>query len=491
MPTFDSAQKSTPNNLEVYRLEGFAARQTQLLQLHHWMTEHQDLPAIAISGEQGSGKTTLATASAWNLFHHFTDGIIRVGAAGSHRFRLYDIVRTMDTVFGTTLTRVSTERWGISILEQLYQRKRLLILDELSDATSEELNTLVSIIGHLHDANGQSRVLFIDRDFNPAIADLVGHKHLHLKGLAPHNVKSFIRQRAPERVQPIALANEEELFAITQGHPLALRLLFGLMLDYEWPDLVVMLQEMVDDDGVLSTNGLVALTVETFALLEPLAGPLLEQMVSATGGASLVALHDLFWADLGTDDDLEHTLNALLERALLEMDRYNRRVVMHPMIRRYLAQNATMLGEDWERTHARYYVGMAEQYLHIPVERWPEVDVEWGNIYRAADWCNARVQRVWQRTPLEIIEDPNVDRTTLIGPTGDVHFVGDMQLARRFALAMAHYAFWRHPLGIQRWLAAGATASLALSDSRTHGLLLMNIGRQRFSPARWRKLSIG
>ena len=78
MPAFDSLQKSTPNNLEVYRLEGFAGRQTQLLQLHEWMTSRQDLPAIAISGEQGSGKTTLATAAAWNLLHHFTDGIIRI-----------------------------------------------------------------------------------------------------------------------------------------------------------------------------------------------------------------------------------------------------------------------------------------------------------------------------------------------------------------------------------------------------------------------------
>ena len=71
---------------------------------------------------------------------------MRVGAAGMNRFRLYDIVRTLDTVFGTTLTRISEDRWGISILEQLYRRKRLLVLDELSDASDEEIAVIVDII---------------------------------------------------------------------------------------------------------------------------------------------------------------------------------------------------------------------------------------------------------------------------------------------------------------------------------------------------------
>jgi hypothetical protein len=41
----------------------------------------------------------------------------------------------MDTVLGTALTRTSDDRWGISILEQLYKRRRLLILDKLAGAT--------------------------------------------------------------------------------------------------------------------------------------------------------------------------------------------------------------------------------------------------------------------------------------------------------------------------------------------------------------------
>ena len=89
----------------------------------------------------------------------------------------------MDTVLGTALTRASDDRWGISILEQLYKRRRLLILDKLAGATEREVATLVEIIGHLHENEGQSRIILIDRKFSANIANLVQHQHLHLDGV--------------------------------------------------------------------------------------------------------------------------------------------------------------------------------------------------------------------------------------------------------------------------------------------------------------------
>lgn len=106
-----------PNNLTLYRLQGFVGARTHLLKLHDWLTGGDDLPAIAISGEQGAGKSTLAVAAAWNHYYDFADGIIQVSPAGASPFRLYDVVRTLDTVLGTALTRTSDDRWGISILE--------------------------------------------------------------------------------------------------------------------------------------------------------------------------------------------------------------------------------------------------------------------------------------------------------------------------------------------------------------------------------------
>lgn len=474
-PTF-----TTRHNLGLYRLQGFSGRRAELLQLREWLNVGDEQPALALSGVQGMGKTTLATAAAWNLVYHFADGIIRVGAAGVTRFRLYDIVRTMDSIFGTTLTRISEERWGISILEQLYRRRRLLILDELSDATPEDITTLTDIIGHLHDAVGNSRILFIDRNFNPAIAELCGNQHLQLRGMSPAEVAQLIETRAPESVRGQARDHAEELAALTGGNPFALRLVLGLMLDYPWDELSPMLHNMAQAGTPPHMGELVAFAVENQAMVHPQTGPLLDRLVSASGGASDIAVSRIFWSELGSAPELERTLQALQQRGLIDRDMFQQRIVMHPLVRRYMEQNVAMLGEDWDRRHAQYYIQLAERYQDVPIERWPEIDVEWGNIYRGADWCAERIERLWQQPALEVIDDESVDVAGLPLPAeGETHR-DDLRLARSYALALAHYAFWRHPPGILRWLAAGATASLALADMRDYGWLQMNIGRQLF-----------
>jgi tetratricopeptide (TPR) repeat protein len=479
-----NAPLSIPHNLGLYRLQGFVGRRAELLQLHEWLTGGDDLPVIAISGEQGNGKTTLATAAAWSHLRDFPDGIVRVGATGSGRFRLYDVVRTLDSVFGTTLTRLSEERWGLSILEQIYRRRRLLILDELAGATEQELATLVDILAHLNEVGGHSRVILIDRNFSPMIADLCQFQSLHLEGLARDDLPRLITQRGHATVQETALTHADELYALTQGRPFPLRIILGLMQDVPWSDLRGLLQSTVQaagsGDGMAAPVDLVAFAVENFSALEPQAGPLLDRLVTAAGGASLRALRDLFWADLGDEAELARLLTALEERALLDRDPYQQRVVMHPTMRRYLSQNAAILGEEWERRHAAYYCQVVGQYQTLPLERWPEIDPEWGNIYVGADWCAARLERMWGRPLLEVIADPAVDTQGLPLSEEAKAWRNDLRLARRFGVTLAHYAFWRHPPGSLRWLAAGAVGSLALADARNYAWLQMNLGRQLF-----------
>ena len=472
--------RATPHNLGLYRLEGFAGRRAHLLQLHEWMTGGDDLPGIAISGKQGNGKSALATAAAWNNFHYFEDGIVRVGAAGVNRFRLYDIVRTLDTVFGTTLTRISEDRWGISILEQLYKRKRLLLLDELSDASADEIGTIVDIIAHLDEAGGNSRIMLISRESHPAIASLVQFQHIRLEGLLPEELSEFIENRAPKNVRDMALQRVDELHALTLGRPYALRLVLGLMLDYAWDDLWALLASVADPDGALVEEDLAAFAVENFASIHPEAGPLLNRLVSAAGGASLPAMRELFWSGLGTSTQFGATLTALQDRALIDHDAYHQRVVMHPFVRAYVEQNAILLGEEWERRHASYYVEVIEKYQYLPVDRWPEIDSEWGNMYRGADWCAERIDRLWQMSALELISQPEIDDIGLEPPGEAREHIGDLRVARDYALALAHYAFWRHPPGTLRWLSTGATAALTLGDTRNYAWLLINIGRHLF-----------
>ncbi|MFZ1755298.1 MAG: tetratricopeptide repeat protein [Caldilineaceae bacterium] len=469
------------HNLGVYRLNGFTGRNEELLRLRAWLTDDSGQAALAISGNQGNGKSTLATAAAWNAIHHFPDGIIWVGAAGSDSFRLYDIVRTLDTVLGTTLTRISQERWGIGILEQLYRRRRLLILDELSGALDDEVRTLVDIIGHLSESGGRSRILLIDRDIAPEIQKLVGERHLLLGGLSLAETVEFVRVRAPQAVQDTALRHVEELHARTGGRPLSVRLVMGLLLEYGvWSELNSALGELPVYNGSLSMPEMTAFAVENFAAFWPHAGPLLDRLVSAAGGASFTALSELFWGDLGEQAEFQETVQALIQRALVEENNFTQRILVQPVVRRYLAQGAVMLGEEWNRSHAAYYLHYARRYQEIPLQRWSEIDPEWGNIHLGADWLSTRIERIWRRPALALVREP-LEREGLpdiVMDSPDVR--GDLVQMREYALCLAHYAFWRHPPGILRWLAAGAVASFALDDIRDFGWLLTNIGRQLF-----------
>ena len=325
--------------------------------------------------------------------------MVRVSVAGAQRFRLYDVIRTMDSVFGTELTRIAEERWGISILEQLYRRKRLLIIDKLAGATPEELQTLIQIIGHLHETGRQARVVLIDRNFSAGIADLVHDQHLRVKGLALEDMPTFIERRAPAAVKQDALAQVETIYHFTAGHPLAIRLVLGMLLDLPWPELADLLDANLAEDGLVRIPALAAFAVENLAIFHPQVGPLLNRLVSASGGASDAALRELFWADLGTAAELDETIQALVERALLEHDRIRRRLVMHPLIRSYLEENVVLLGEAWDRRHARYYLNYGRQYQTLPLARWGEVDAEWGNILRGVEWCVQRSAPSGQPTP--------------------------------------------------------------------------------------------
>ena len=292
------------HNLGVYRLRGFSGRDVELKTLCQWLLEAHEQPALAISGGQGNGKSTLATAAAWNTIHHFPDGIIWVGAAGRDRFRMYDIVRTLDTVLGTTLTRVSEDRWGIGILEQLYRRRRLLILDELSGATDREIQTLAEIIGHLHDSGGQSHILLIDRDIHPEFAELVDDRHLQLGGLPLSEAVGFVHARAPESVRDTALRNIESLHRRTGGGPLSMRLVMGLLIDFGmWGELDQLLAELPVVDGAVEMTGVAGFAVENFAAFWPEAGLILDRLVSAAGGATYQALSELFTVGMGTEDE--------------------------------------------------------------------------------------------------------------------------------------------------------------------------------------------
>ncbi|MEZ4580979.1 MAG: hypothetical protein R3A10_04895 [Caldilineaceae bacterium] len=395
-------------------MQGFSGCRRELLTLHEWLTGGDDLPVIAISGEQGNGKSTVATAAAWNHFYHFADGIVRVSAAGTNPFRLYDVVRTFDTILGTQLTR---QRGPVG-----HQHPRTVVpaqaLADRGQAGRRDrarMATLVNIIGHLRRVGRPVAYSAHRPQFQPQHCR-TGPGSAPASGRAGAGRHSRLRPQ-PAAAQPEAAARGADCrpLRLTHGRPLLMRMVLGLLLDYDWQDLSALLLQFQQEDGSVPVQDVVSFAVESYAVNQPAVGPLLNRLVSAAGGASLTAMHELFWRSLGASDELDQVLAELEDRAPLEVDNFKQRVVLHPVVRRYLEQNVVMLGEDWERTHARYYLSYAREYQRLP-HRWPEVDVEWGNIYQAADWITAATGRLWQDDALTVLEDPGVDITALDVP---------------------------------------------------------------------------
>ena len=146
--------------------------------------------------------------------------------------------------------------------------------------------------------------MLISRDFHPAIESLVQFQHFRLEGLTPEELPQFIRNRAPRDVRDSALQRWRSCMRCTLGRPYVMRLVLGLMLDYEWDDLRALLGSVAGADGAVGAEELAAFAVENFASIHPEAGPLLNRLVSAAGGASLAAMRELFWSGLGTPREL-------------------------------------------------------------------------------------------------------------------------------------------------------------------------------------------
>ena len=175
---------------------------------------------------------------------------------------------------------------------------------------------------------------------------------------------------------------------------------------------------------------------------------------------------------------------ALQERALIDHDAFHERIIMHPFVRSYVEQNAILLGEDWDRRHAAYYVDLVEKYQYLPVDRWPEVDTEWGNVYRGADWCAERIDRLWETPALEMVSSRRWTTRGSNCPTrrGSIWVTCVWPVTTRWRWrTMRSGDIRRERL---RWLSTGAMAALALGDLRNYAWLLVNIGRHLFFMSR-------
>lgn len=471
---------TTRHNLDLFRLRDFWGRSRELHRLQHLLLDTQSHPVVVLTGPLGMGKTTLATGAGWSTIPHFRDGVVYTAPSGLERLRFYDLVRQLDIVLHTDITGKPPTLWETSILELLYQRFRLLILDDTDTAATEEWEQLLNVLEGLRAADTPARVLIIAEKPTELLQELSKGQLLNLSGFTANETKGYLHAHGvPEKFSSQAHAQ-------LHGMPLALRLLHGLARKQPEKALVPILD--------LEQTALHACQDSW-----PQAYRLLELLNSVSGQASYGALRDLFWnEELGPESpgsseelptweelppNMQEWVLELRRRGLLEHDTLRGRVTVHPRVRQLVTAGSTVQNRGWLDAHARYYISIASQYERMDIENWAELDAEWGNVRQGADWC---VQLIRQRSgqdllPLvaELAESHFKSEEIPTGLPPDVP-VADLNLVRSYGFAMALHSFYRHPPRSLSWIAAGAVACAGLADYRGFGRMMLHLGRQLF-----------
>lgn len=479
------AASALPHNLPLFRLQGFRARSRELHRLQHLLLDTESHPVLGLTGPAGMGKSALAVGAAWSAVSHFRDGAVYAAPVGRDRFRFYDVIRQIDATLGTDITGRPPNLWRVSVREQLYRRSRLLILDDTETAVQAEWEQLRELLQD-PPGGGSARVLIISEEESPLLRELTRDQILRLSGLTRQGTAELLRGRGvPETAAP-------RFHDLTQGSPLALNLLLGL-----------------GPDAALEEHGTGSLDLEADALQDcrngrPAAYRLLELLSSVAGEASYAALRDLFWrpgsghavppsgagltAWTELPAKLRDSLETLFARGLLEHDPSRRRVFLHPRVRQLVAGENPAVRRDWFALHARYYGSFAARYERLDIEQWTDVDREWANIRRGADWCAHWMRRLWGQNLLAQAAaraESHEDSRPATTRDADAADAGELALVRGYGFAMALHAFYRHPPRSLDWIAAGALACADLADYRGFGRLLLHLGRQLFFRRRY------
>jgi tetratricopeptide (TPR) repeat protein len=459
-----------PHNVSRFRLQAFVGRQAQLAQLTQWLRES---PVVAITGFSGIGKSSLATALAYALMPQFDEGVIWVSAFGSDEFRIYDIIRAIEDVLATGITSQSPNQWEILALQQLYGRRRLVILDEVTQATEDTAKQIAETIGHV-GPGGPGRMVLVGRRLPPPLLELVGSYHLNLGGLTEAEASALVAEMTQLAFPADDLAQMMEL---SRGHPLALKLLTPIWKGASYEQvrpLQKQLREAVADyssgDWDRHFGAMVDLVLDDLDASHPAAAQLLTRFTLSSGGGDFRAMQTLYWRGLGPAGDLKPALIELVRRALLQYDPDEDRYLLHPALRRLLiAKRFSALPSDKQRElahdHAQYYLTVARYYERTPPHQWAPIERDWANVRQGVEWVTRQLEVMAGDSVQALLS--RIDSLAHL----NTHRFDDLTLVRDYALALRTYCVHRQPpLGFG-WLAAGLVAAQVLGDSWSRTLL--------------------
>lgn len=456
-----------PHNLRRFRLHPFVGRQTEVSQLVEWL---QESPVAAITGVSGIGKSSLATALVYSLMPQFDEGVIWVGAFGTDEFRIYDIIRAIEDVLATGITSQSPDQWEILAVQQLYGRRRLLILDEVTQAREDTANQIGETIGRV-GPGGPGRVVLVGRDLPPPLLELVGGYHLHLGGLREAELSTLVAQLTQSTP---AADDVQQMMELSLGHPLALKLLIPIWKaeakDQVYSELRQAVLRHSAEDWEGRFEALVDFVLTDLEASNPSATQLLTRFTLDSGGGDFDAMHSLYWQGLGPAEELEPTLVELTRRGLLQYDADEDRYLLHPALRRLLVAKRFMAlspdeQEDLARDHAQYYLTVARQYERKPPHQWDVAERDWANVRQGVEWLTQQLEAMAGAAVETLLS--RIDSLAYM----NAHQSDELSLMRDYALALRTYCVQRQPPSGFRWLAAGLVAAQVRGDSWSRTLI--------------------
>ncbi len=343
--------------------------------------KHEQVRTLALWGQGGAGKSTLAAWLAKKLAVDFPDGQIWVELPEnlSSDETVAEVQTQIGRRFGIALNgRPLAERAG-QLRTLLSDKQCLLILDNVG---------LISGLIHLQVVNEKSCLLLTTR--YRKLADVLEIPLIRITGMATEEGMALLTKWAEYPVKTTELASR------LGGLPLALKLCGARLREGDTPDelFAYFHQDGVDlskldlDNPQGASEGLESCFSRSFAHLTPE-----EQLYFAQSGCFVgrfkVASSTQIWG-IGSSKTRRclrrlHSL-ALLER---EGDRYG----LHPLLRDYARQKLLASSVDSQSTHRRHAAYYIRHYLyHTQVlddvfDEAPNLDQDWADVVSGVKWA--------------------------------------------------------------------------------------------------------
>lgn len=469
-------------NLGLFRLENFVGRKAQLETLKTWLDTY---PVIAITGDSGVGKSSLATALAVSETSRFEEGILWIGAMGSDVFDFYDIVRDIEDVLATGITNQPVKSWGLLALQQLYGYQRLLIIDEMSNPDDNTLREIVNVIQHIGPGGAGSFVL-IGRTIPQVLLDLVGEAHLHLGDFSLADVAMWIEKFG--ETYNLAADDAPLLHRLTQGHPLALKLVADIWHTDWLSRLQSALRPIPAEQNTAQLDAIVHTALSALARRMPYAVELLTRCSQASGGISAEAMHQLYWRPLGQLQSLVEVIEAIIKSGLMLYNPIKSRYLLHPVIRYYLNSNQYIQLSQKDKYRfidelTQFYLSKAYQYNSLPPAQWRMIDDDWGNVRYAFNNLIHRLEAALNTDVATALSRLRSSHLPMLPSAIDDSLI----LIRDYALTLQSYLSWRHPPEATRWLTAGIIATYQLSDRYAEAHISMALAAQFYFHANFQR----